>query len=108
MGKKKKSKELRLNPPGVWFLAVVAVLVMLTAFHHGSGGGDWLSDHSSRESNVFGATVPKESPASAVNTAAATITPQIVTEYLPGPNLHANPNGPTILPNGNSFGLTTL
>ena len=75
----------RPNPPGVWFLAVVAVLVMLTAFHHGSGGGDWLSDHSSRESKkrvVFGATLEKESPASAVNTAAATITPENLAQLL--------------------------
>lgn len=33
-----------------WFVIAVAAFFTLSAFHHGSGGGDWVSDHSSRDS----------------------------------------------------------
>jgi len=38
------------NSKFIWFIAAITTLFVLSAFHHGSGGGDWVSDHSGRES----------------------------------------------------------
>ena len=38
------------NSKFIWFVAAITTLFALSAFHHGSGGGDWVSDHSGRES----------------------------------------------------------